>query len=76
VGKDRYRARYRDGTGKEHLKRFALKRDAQRWLDQETTKLQTGTWVAPKDAKTTVGQWCEEWLRNQATKRPQTARMA
>jgi integrase len=32
--------------------------------------------VAPKDAKTTVGQWCEEWLRNQATKRPQTARMA
>jgi hypothetical protein len=59
----RYRARYRDSTGKEHLKRFALKRDAQRWLDQESSKLQTGNWVAPRDAKITVAQWCTTWLR-------------
>jgi hypothetical protein len=31
-----FRARYRDSSGKEHLKRFALKRDAQRWLDTDT----------------------------------------
>ena len=46
-----YRARYRDGSKKEHLKRFKYKRDAQRWLDQETGKLQAGTWVAPRDAR-------------------------
>jgi hypothetical protein len=59
----RYRARYRDSSGKEHLKRFALKREAQRWLDAETAKIETGTWVAPRTAKTTVGQWCDTWLR-------------
>jgi hypothetical protein len=69
-------SRYRDSTGKEHLKRFALKRDAQRWLDQETTKLQTGTWVAPRTAKTTVGEWCDVWLANYATRKPSTVRQA
>ena len=33
-----YRARYRDSSKKEHLKRFKLKKDAQRWLDQETNQ--------------------------------------
>jgi integrase len=70
----RYRARYRDSSGHEHLKRFALRRDAQRWLDQETSKLKTGTWVAPRTAKRTVGQWCDEWLRNYATRKPSTVR--
>jgi integrase len=72
----RYRARYRDSSGKEHLKRFALKRDAQRWLDQETTKRETGTWVAPRTAKTTVGQWCDVWLANYGTRKASTVRMA
>jgi integrase len=72
----RYRARYRDSTGKEHLKRFKLKREAQRWLDQESSKLQTGTWVAPRAAKTTVGQWCDVWLANYATRKPSTVRQA
>ena len=40
----RYRARYRDTSGKEHLKRFKLKREAQRWLKAETAKIQTGNW--------------------------------
>src|SRR5829696_3140908 len=72
----RYRARYRDSSGKEHLKRFALKRDAQRWLDQESSKLQTGTWVAPRRAKMTVGQWCDTWLANYGTRKPGTIRSA
>jgi integrase len=72
----RYRARYRDASGKEHLKRFALKRDAQRWLDGETAKLQTGSWVAPRTSKTTVEQWCDTWLNTYATRKPSTVRMA
>jgi integrase len=70
----RWRARYRDGTGKEHLKRFALKRDAQRWLDQEKTKLQTGSWVAPRDARITVAQWCETWMRAYGSRKRSTIR--
>src|SRR5512133_2247014 len=72
----RYRARYRDASGKEHLHRFALKREAQRWLDQETAKLETGTWVAPRSAKLTVAQWCETWLQTYGTRKRSTVRQA
>jgi integrase len=70
----RYRARYRDSSGKEHLKRFALKRDAQRWLDAEQGKIQQGTWVAPRDAKITMAQWCETWMRAYGSRKRSTIR--
>ncbi len=71
-----FRARYRDSSGKEHLKRFALKRDAQRWLDAKTAKLETGTWVAPRTARITVREWCDVWLKSYANRRPSTVRLA
>src|SRR3954453_21044708 len=43
----KYRARYRDEAGSEHARHFARKLDAQRWLDEQTSKLVTGTHVAP-----------------------------
>jgi hypothetical protein len=60
----------------EDLGRFKLKRDAQRWLDQETSKLQQGTWVAPRDARITVGQWCMTWLQTYGTRKEATVRQA
>lgn len=71
-----YRARYRDLSGKEHAKHFRLKRDAKKWLDQETAKIETGSWVAPKTAKMTVAQWCDTWLRAYASRKRSTIRMA
>jgi hypothetical protein len=71
-----YRARYRDSSGHEHLKRFKLKSEARAWLDQETTKLQTGSWVAPRRGKITVREWCIDWLKNYATRKPSTVRSA
>ena len=72
----RYRARYRDHAGKEHARHFARKVDAQRWLDEETTKLQTGAWVDPKTAKTTVAEWCAVWIEGYAVHRNSTVRQA
>lgn len=57
-----YRARYRDNAGREYAKHFKRKRDAQKWLDDETAKLVTGNHVPPKTAETTVAQWCDTWL--------------
>jgi integrase len=71
-----YRARYRGLSGKEHAKHFRLRRDAQKWLDQETAKIETGSWVAPKTAKTTVAQWCDTWLKAYASRKRSTVRMA
>lgn len=72
----RWRARYRDGVGKEHARHFTRKTDGQRWLDQETAKLQTGTWVDPRTGRLTVGEWCATWLAGYATRKPSTVRMA
>lgn len=72
----RYRARYRDGSGKEHARHFTRKVDAQRWLDEATASLVTGTHVDPKTAKTTVSAWCTTWLEGYATRRPSTVRQA
>lgn len=61
-----WRARYRDHAGKEHTRHFKLKRDGQRWLDEEASKLLTGTWTEPKNSKVTVSQWCDTWLEGYA----------
>lgn len=72
----RWRARYVDDEGSEHTQRFARKTDAQSWLDGQTATLVQGTHVAPRDAKMTVGQWCDEWLKGYAVHRDSTVRQA
>jgi len=68
----RWRARYVDSRGQEHSKRFGRKADAQRWLDQETTDHQTGTWTDPKLAGETFGVIAERWYATKATRAPKT----
>ena len=70
----RWRARYRDPSGKEHAGHFPRKVDAQKWLDRETAKLQTGTWVEPKSSKITVAEWCQTWLAGYGTRKHSTVR--
>ena len=62
----RYRARYRDATGKEHAQHFARKVDAQKWLDEETTKLVTGAYVDPKAGKITFAKYVDLWMATKA----------
>src|SRR5689334_4082480 len=72
----RWRARYRDAAGKEHARHFARKLDGQRWLDEVTSSVVTGTYTDPKTARTTVGEWCDTWLAGYATRRASTVRQA
>ena len=46
-----WRARYRDEAGKEHARHFTTKREGQRWLDEVTASLVSGT-------KHTCGDCC------------------
>lgn len=71
-----WRARFRDPAGREHSKHFARKVDAQRWLDEQTTALVSGSYVDPRTARQTVEQWCGTWLKGYATRRPSTVRQA
>lgn len=72
----RWRARYRDDAGKEHARHFPRKVDAQRWLDEITTAVNTGTYVAPAKARMTVGEWCDIWIAGYAPPKPSTIRQA
>lgn len=69
-----WRARYRDGAGREHAKHFKLKRDAQRWLDEVTASVVTGQYVDPKASRLTFREYAETWLRAQVH-RDATARL-
>ena len=68
----KYRARYRDEAGREHARHFTRKADAQRWLDQQTAALATGSHVAPRAGKTTLGVVAGEWLTGQVQLKPST----
>lgn len=72
----RWRARYVDGRGREHAKSFAKKAEAAAWLRTQTSAVETGTHVAPKDARTTVRQWSERWIAGYEVNRKSTVRQA
>ncbi|MGV0790481.1 tyrosine-type recombinase/integrase [Mycolicibacterium sp. XJ1819] len=58
----RWRARYVDSDGREVCKGFARKVDAQKWLDNVTSTIVTGTYVAPGAGAATVGAMHKQWL--------------
>jgi integrase len=58
----RWRARYVDADGREVARGFGRKIDAQRWLDEVTSTIVTGSYVAPRAGAVTVGQMHEQWL--------------
>ncbi|MFD6134584.1 tyrosine-type recombinase/integrase [Isoptericola sp. NPDC060257] len=60
-----WRARYRDAAGKEHAKHFRRKFDAQRWLDEVTAAIVTGTYADPKAGRTTFDSWWRDWSSRQ-----------
>jgi integrase len=60
-----WRARYRDAAGKEHARHFALKRDAQRWLNEVAAAVVTGQYVDPKAGKITWSDWTRAWMQRQ-----------
>jgi len=62
---EKYEATYHDRAGKRHRRMFALKRDAQRWIDEQTTGLVTGQWADPRAGKETFKGYAERWGQRQ-----------
>jgi len=67
-----WRARYRDDAGKEHARHFALKRDAQRWIDEISASVLTGQYIDPRAGRITFREYAEQWRATQVH-RDQTA---
>lgn len=61
----RWRARYRDDTGRERSRHFERKIDAKKWLDEVSSSLLAGTYVDPKAGKVTFREFYDEWAPRQ-----------
>ena len=70
-----WRARYRDGSGREHTRHFARKVDGQRWLDQVTSAVITGSYVDPRAGTVTLRAYFDQWSARQVWVRETTAAM-
>lgn len=72
----RWLAVWLDPSGDERSKAFETKVAADaHWRSQETD-ISRGTYLDPKLARLTVGEWCETWLQGYATRRRSTVRQA
>ena len=61
----KWRARYRDDTGRERSRHFARKVDASAWLDEVTSTLHAGTYVNPRAGSITFQRFYDEWAPRQ-----------
>ena len=61
----KYRARYRDESGREHARHFDRKADAQRWLDEVTASMVRGEYVDPRAGRVTFKAYAEQWRASQ-----------
>lgn len=61
----KWRARYRDETGKEHSKHFKTKGEGARWLVEQKAAMATGQWASPVAGKITWDEWVDRWLEMQ-----------
>lgn len=68
----RWRARYRDNAGREHAKHFPRKREADKWLREQESALDSGTWVDPSRSSITVDDWSAQWLAGRVHLKPKT----
>ncbi|MEV0709269.1 tyrosine-type recombinase/integrase [Nocardia aurea] len=69
----RWRARYVDPNGVERTASFAVKADAQRFLDGDvTTKIVTGTWVDPDRSGVLFSVVAEKWFSTKKLRKPKT----
>ena len=73
-GRPRWRARYRDPSGRERSKSFARRVDAEQFLvSMEDAKLR-GAYVDPQLGRVLFGEWAERWFRTTADLKPASRR--
>lgn len=61
----KWQAGYYDRAGKRHRRLFDLRRDAQKWLDEQTAGMVTGQWADPRAGKETLKAYAERWRARQ-----------
>lgn len=58
----KWRARYRDASGRTRSKSFTKKADADRYAREQEIDLERGTWIDPRKSEMTLHEWSEKFL--------------
>jgi integrase len=74
-GEPRYEVRHRGPDGKERSRTFRTKKEAERYVRNQQTAVDAGTWIDPTAGRTTLGQWATEWQRTVVHLRPKTRKI-
>ena len=69
-GRARWYARYRTPDGQQRTRTFARKVDADHFLVEIEASKQRGSFVDPRRASPTVGDWADDWLAAQGRPLP------
>lgn len=65
---NKWQAYYRDPSGRQRSKDFALKRDAVRWEASKRRDIDRGEWIDPEQARTTVGAIWLKFIQTRSVK--------
>lgn len=68
----RWRVRWRDEAGRQRSRTLASHAEARRFLVRLEGDQAAGTWIDPQRARTTVGEWTQQWRRSIVDLRPST----
>jgi hypothetical protein len=67
-----YRARYRGPDGRERSKTFKKRSDAQRWLTEQESRRNAGTWVDPGAGRFRFGTFADQFMASKLDIKPKT----
>lgn len=70
----RWKARYRDASGRSRSKVFDRKIDAQQFLDDVSTDIRRGEWIDPRSRTLSFDDWALQWWKTTTKLRPTTRR--
>jgi integrase len=62
---EKWQATYRGPDGKERTRSFKLKGDAKKWIEDERSKINRGTWIDARSGRVTVRDFADPWLGRQ-----------
>lgn len=71
-GRASYRVHYRTADKVQRSKSFRLKREADAYLTEVTSSVQTGNYVDPSRGRVTLGTVADDWLATKVSIRPTT----
>ena len=72
LGKDRWRARWRDPGGRQKAKTFTQKGLADNFLRNVDAAIQTRTYIDPSAGNVKVGDFAAKWMSAQGHLKPST----